>query len=240
MNFAKHIFFVLSIANVGFVSVLRGQSTDCVTKILELENQMTIEQFEVGKRATHFKYVMRTEDWEGDRDLSTVEVYRNRNNLHLFTERADMYVDVRNMYMVLKPQRSIIVSNTPENVLEHGYNDDFKQLRINFLKNCIIKECRKVKGEENLKALKLEVGEDIEGLIAIHSMTYLYNEAESKIVSTLVEYETDYKIKFMEIEYVEFEPSISYTFKKPDQYVANGKGILHSKYQGYQLTDERD
>jgi len=233
MNYTIFIlFFILSIRIFA-----QQDSSSCIREVLSYEDKL-YEKLD-NEQTIYLNYKTTAIDWENNVASSEVKTYKNSNNIHFFSNEGLIYQDENDVFLILPKQRLIIIDKVTEEIKERRKNDNFTQLRKQFLLNSSLVFCKIIDSIQGIKEVRLRVQEELEGIIEIEEISYIYNTKTENIITTTVWYSNNYKIKKMITTYINFDKNSPYKFKKANRYVlANNKKLLN-KYQSFKLIDNR-
>lgn len=220
-------------------SYAQTEAADLLQEITSIETQMLNQKWNENAKPSYIRYKVSSEDWDNNVVKSEVEMYRNKTNLHLFSDQVDIYTDESETFMVLKTQKMVVASLSSKAVTNSMMSDNFLAFRNKFLKSCTVVSNTLIDSTKEIRQLKLTLNKDLEGLMDIKSITYKYDGKNKKVLSTTVLYENSYKLKKMTVTYLDFKEESTYTFQKSRKYVLSSKGKLLEKYKTYELMDDR-
>ncbi|MCT4579946.1 MAG: hypothetical protein N4A35_00900 [Flavobacteriales bacterium] len=212
-------------------------SSICVKEIIAYEDAMY--QKINNENTVYVNYKTTAIDWEKNLASSEVKLYKNKEHVHFFSKEGNLFKDSENMFLVLPAQKLIVADKVTEEMSGMGYNDDFLELRKKFLLSSELVSCEITDSLQGIKQVVLRVKEDLEGIVEIEEMSYQYNTKQKKVVSTTVLYSNDYKIKKLMTTYLDVNPNSTYKFKRSTRYVLANNNKLLSKYNGFELIDNR-
>ncbi|HEY9084003.1 MAG TPA: hypothetical protein VIN73_11765 [Vicingaceae bacterium] len=220
---------------VGFIQ----QNSDCINEILKLEEKIYAKKYTEKDKPTFLSYSLKTIDWENKTVNVDVKMYRAYNNMHFFSNQTDIYQNEKEMIMVLKLQKLIVLENSNEEIMAKGLNEDFLAVKRNFLNQCELVSCAAIDSDKEVKRVELKVNDDMNGALFIDKMIYKYKPASKEILSNSTFYKKGYKVKQIDIKYNKLDLEHTYKFNNPKRYVMDAKENLLSKYAGYELIDNR-
>lgn len=224
---------------ISFPLIAQGEDKACLEAVIAYENKLLAQDWNENGKPTFISYKVRSEDWENNIIESEVKMYRNKTNLHFFSDQVNIYTDQNETFMVLKAQKMVMASTTPKTIVNTGMSDEFLIFRTKFLRTCEIESYSMIDSVKGIQQVKLKLGKEMEGMLDIKSMTYKFDSKNKKVISTAIVYESSYKLKKMTITYRDFKPTVEYSFLKARKYVLNGNGSLLEKYKGYEFFDDR-
>jgi len=220
---------------VGFIQ----QNSDCINEILKLEEKIYTKKYTEKDKPSFLSYSLKTIDWENKTVNVDVKMYRAHNNLHFFSTQTDIYQNEKEMVMVLKLQKLIVLENSNEEIMAKGLNEDFIKVKRNFLNQCELVSCAALDTDKEVKKVELKVKDDMNGALFIDKMIYNYKPTSGEIVSNSTFYKKGYKVKQIDIKYNKLDLDYIYKFNNPKKYVMDAKENLLSKYAGYEVIDNR-
>ena len=230
------ILFSLSVRSIA----QNPDGKECINEIIKLEEKFNIKDFKEGDKPVHFSYHVRTTDWDEQTVVSDVTMYRDKYKMHFFSDQATIYQDEKEVYVVLKSQKVVVINSTKKEINSKRESDDFVELRKEFLLNCTVIKCAYSKNDSSLKTIELKANDDMNGALNIIKMIYTYNPKTGTIINTTVQYDEDYKVKEIVIDYKTFELQSDYKFNTARKYVMSRNNRLLSKYTGYEVVDNRN
>lgn len=232
----KIILFLFSIISLE----LNAQAgKECLNDIFKLEEKIYSKSYNDGDKPAYISYNVLTTDWEDQTNSSNVKVYKDKNNMHFFSEQVNIFQDEKDVFLILKMQKLVIVNSTKKEITNKKINDNFLELRKEFLENCTVVKCEKSPQNEFIKTLELKVNDNMGGVIKIEKMIYTYNTQTEKILTTKIDYNEEYKVKEIFIKYNELEMESNYSFISAKKNVLDRNNKLLPKYKGYELVDNR-
>ncbi len=209
----------------------------CVKEIIAYEDAL-YQQIN-NENTVYVNYKTTAIDWEKNSASSEVKLYKDRENVHFFSEEGNLYKDAEQMFLVLPTQKLIVADKVTEDMASTGYNDEFVKMRERFLLSSELVNCTITDSVKGIKEVTLRVKEELEGIVEIEEMTYKYNTQQKKIMTSTVLYSNNYKIRRLTTSYLDFNPNSTYKFKKSNRYILASNNKLLSKYNGFELIDNR-
>jgi hypothetical protein len=213
-------------------------SQDCLEQVLAIEDSIYADRKNLNNKTAFVHYKVRSEDWEKEVVQSEVKMYQDQKHMYFLSEQVDIFSDDKEMFLVLKQQKVILGNISQKN--PKASEDEFLKFRKTFLKNCEVQSCYFSDSLKGIKTLKLTVKEDVNELVHIKSMTYKIDIKNNRLISNSVTYTKKYKLKSMEMNYMDYKFLNSYNFSKPSKLILNQKGKLLEKYKGYEFIDDRN
>jgi len=230
-----HIIIVLLIAVPGVAQ----QKEQCIQDILKLEEQIYLKKYLEGEKPVYIHYEIVTTDWQNKSITSKVKIYKGFNNMHFFSDQANIYQDEKDILMVLKTQKLIMRENSSEKLVNEKINDQMLFAKKQFLQSCELIKCENLATDKTLKIVELKAKDDMDGVLFIDEMTYTYNPTTNKLIKSTISYKKGYKVKTINIKYHQLDMASNYKFYKAPKYVVNKKGELLVKYAKFELIDNR-
>jgi len=232
----KHIVLLILFL---YQTILFGQEGKyCLDFVREIEDQFY--KIDLDNNTVYLHYYSEVTDWENAIVKSDVKIYKNKEKLVFYSDKADIFKDLKEMLLVLRDQKTILRNGAPKDIDNIGYSTEFNDLRTEFFKACVVTNCSKTE-KDSIWKLVLKAPVDPTGILFIDKIVYEYNISDRKILSTYVEFRKDYKMKSMRISYLEFDPKSDFKFKNESyKYVFDGSKKAYGKYLGYNIIDNRD
>jgi hypothetical protein len=221
--------------------VLQAQADrKCIEEILLFEDSNNLRNDSTVKNKNiYISYMVKVTDWEDMVTVSNVKIYKDENNMHFFSEQANLIQDQKEVLIVLPSQRILILNSTDKKLNNQRLNQEFFAIRKEFLDSCEVVKCEN--RDENNKVAVLKIRpEKTSPAIKIRTITYEYNTSEKKITSVTVDYTADYRIKQLYMNYKDMSLASTYSFMPLKSYYMDKKGNVLPKYKDYELVDNRD
>lgn len=212
----------------------------CLNEILALEDSVFSDRKTLTNKVAFIHYKVKSEDWEHAVVQSEVKMYQNDKSMAFYSNQVDIFSDEDEMFLILKAQKIVLADISQKKLNVKTSEDDFAKFRKSFLQNCEVQVCYFTDSINGIKLIKLNVKEEVNEYIAIKTMTYKIDTKKQRLISNTVTYTKDYKLKKMEMDYVDYKFLSNYKFSKPRKLVLNQKGKLLDKYKGYEFIDERN
>lgn len=212
----------------------------CIEEIIQFEDPNNLRNDSTVKsKNIHVSYQVKVSDWEGQVTLSNVRIYKDENNMHFFSEQANLFQDNKEVLIVLPSQKLIIINSTDKRLNNQRLNQEFFIVRKEFLDSCEVVKCENRDAENKIVVLKVHP-DKTSPAIKIKNITYEYNIVQKKINSVTVDYRSDYKIKQLHMVYKDFNLASTYGFMPLKSYYLDKKGNVLTKYKDYEFVDNRD
>lgn len=190
------------------------------------------------KRNVFMSYSVKATSWEDEVTSSSVKVYKLGANMHFFSEQANIYMDENEVAIVIPAQRLLILNSTTKDLNNSRLSDEFFEMRRAFLDSCEVLSCETDKG---IRTLVLKVDRrKVDPSVRITRMVYQYSVEEKRVKNVRISYDEDYKLKQLFIAYGEFDAASAHKYAPARSYVMDRKGRVNSRFEGYQLVDNRD
>lgn len=226
------IFVILGVSNI------LAQGSECLKEVLAFEDSIYLHKKVNLNKPFFIHYAVRSEDWDKNIVYSNVKLYQGKGGMHFYADQVNIFADEKEMYMIL-PEQKVIIINLVEKKAPNQNMDEFLKYKKKFLSNCEIESCKTIDSLKNVKQLKLKVKDGINDFLAIRSMSYKIDTQTSKVLATSVSYTKEYKLKKMDIKYIDYQALNHFSFGKARKKVLGSNGKLLAKYKGYEILDER-
>jgi hypothetical protein len=211
----------------------------CLKDVIRFEETNNLRNDTALERKNIFmSYGVKVTNWDNAATLSNVKVYKLGDNMHFFSEQANIYRDEKEVVIVMPTQKLLIINSTTKEMNSYHLNDDFFEMRKAFLDSCDVVKCE-AKGANMLLSLKVNP-KKVAANIKIADMTYEYNVEQKKILSVKINYMKDYKIKQLVMTYKDFSAVSTYKFAPLRKYVMDKHGKLLDRYRDYEVVDNRE
>lgn len=232
---------IMAIGILLWAAVARPQATsNCLDDILAWEEQVYKLDLEQPNAIFGLHYSVLTEDWDGKVVRSRVKVYRSQEEVHFFSEQADIYQDKDHVFLVLHPQKLILWNDAPEEMAAGGFDEEFMAIRRSFFEESTVEVCGPAAGEPSVKVAVVKAVEDLTGTVLINRMKYRYDTQHKKLLSTEISYKPQYKVKRIVVTYEGLYPHAQYDFGGAAwKHVLKPDGNPLAKFSNYQLMDNR-
>ncbi len=216
-----------------------SQNDECIKQVLTIEDSIYADKLTFADKVGFVHYKVKSEDWDKVIVESEVKIYQNQTSMNFYSDQVDIFSNESELFMVLK-QAKVIMAHNSLNKKSTKSEDEFYKFRKKFLKNCEVMSCYFSDSLKGIKVLKLKVKDDVKEYLAIKTMTYKFDTKNNKLISNSITYSSDYKLKKMEMVYINYKYLNTYNFSKPRKKVLNQSGKLIEKYKGYEFIDERN
>lgn len=231
---------VLSSLLLVYVVCYSQKNTTCINEVFAIEEKNSIRNFNEIDKTYRLDYALKTIDWENQIINSHVRAYKNKDNMHFYSDQGVIYQDEKEIYMVLPIQKIVIVNTSPKDINHLKVKDDFYEFRKKFLDSAEVVECKIIPQSPDIKVLELKINNDLGGVLHLKSMIYKYDVKAQKILSIDMFYNDKYKVKEMQITFNEVGLTDKYKFNSARKYVVDRNGKLLAKYGDYELVDNRN
>lgn len=233
----KNLLTTVLLLAVGSPLFAQLNASACVKEIIAYED--ALYQKINNQNTVYVNYKTTAIDWDKNLASAEVKLYKNKENIHFFSDEGNLFKDSENMFLVLPTQKLIVADKVTDQMGAMNYNEEFIELRKRFLLSSELVKCEITDSIKGIKQVTLRVKEDLEGIIEIEEMSYQYDTQQGKIISTTVLYSNNYKIRKLMTTYLDFNPNSTYKFKKSNRYILASNDKLLSKYNGFELIDNR-
>lgn len=207
----------------------------CIDEVLSYETMGKPEADSVSSTGTYFSYALRVTNWDDEITLSNIKMYKKGKYMNFFSEQATIYTD-ENEVMIIMPEQKVIIINSIDKEKKSAINDNFYELRKEFIDSCDVVKCEAKNATTKILVLKARQ----QGLLAIEDMTYEYNPVEKKIISIKINYAKNYKLKQMVMIYKEYDGASTYKFSAVKKYYSDRHGNVNDTYKGFEIVDNRE
>ena len=95
----------------------------------------------VGQKNIYFNYTVRATNWENETTISNVKMHKQGNKMHFFSEQANIYIDDKEVLVVMPVQKVIVVNSAVKGVTDRKLGDNFYEMRKTFMDSCQVIKC---------------------------------------------------------------------------------------------------
>jgi hypothetical protein len=217
--------------------ILAQSNNDCLKEVVALEEKNNYSNdTSITNKNIFISYSVKVTDWDDQIVVSNTKIYKKNEYMHFFSEQANIYQDAKEAVMILPQQRVAIINSTNKELLNTKINDAFFDMRRKFIDSCEVVRCDNV---GKIKTLELKVKKN-DGSHNIASMIYEYDTDLGKILFVKINYNKDFKVKQIQINYKDFNLNSTYQFASARKYLVDNNGKLLPKLKGYEFVDNRD
>src|SRR6478736_5499859 len=102
--------------NLGCFNANAQKNRECLDQVLEFEKHNNIEYDSLKDNNIYMNYVVKSTSWDNDVSISNVKVHKLGEQMHFFSEQANVYKSDQEVYIVM-PIQKILIVNTINNVI---------------------------------------------------------------------------------------------------------------------------
>jgi hypothetical protein len=226
------------------ISTLQAQD-DCKKIITAYIEEMASVQAPGPGQAYHVHFT--TESISADprkTQSSTVEahVYMDRSHMTYQTGQMMMMRDAQDAFMVIYPQKKIIWAKGGLNPAESTERISLGGIQKNLVEKASVSFCRtETKAGQSVKVIGLVPDQETAEKVNVSAFTFYYSPAFQKMQKVTIEFTKPHPMQRQTITY----HTIDFDYKafKPKPFYAQvfaSQGVLHQKYQGYMLVDNKN
>jgi len=231
---------LISLAMTSFYATSFSQEANrCLEQVRKYEEFYNTNDSISGDKNIYFSYTVRATNWDNETTVSNVKLHKQGSKMHFFSEQANIYIDEKDVLVIMPVQKVIVVNSAVKGVTDHKLGDNFYKIRKEFMDSCLVVKCENK--TKNVKVLVLKVDPKKNKLnLMIDEITYEFDTEAKRILSVKIDYKEDYQIKQLIMNYKEFTTESSYTYASVKHSVLDKKGNLLSTFKDYELVDNRD
>jgi hypothetical protein len=224
----------------NLISQVKEDGKTCINEVVKYEaNTINIEDTSLARKNIFMHYTVKATNWEEETTISNVKLYRMGLNMHFFSEQANIYMDEKDVLIVMPYQRMVVINNNNQELSKKRFNEDFFDMRRSFLDSCTVLKCELRDANHKIAVLKVNPAKAAENIL-IDNMVYEFDPVAGKILSVTVNYLIDYKLKQMAVFYHDISTTSVYTFPSLRSQILDKKGNVRDKYKNYEIVDSRD
>jgi hypothetical protein len=221
------------------------QQVDCKKIITAyIENMAAVQTPEPG-HSYHIHFT--TESISADpkkTQSSTVDAHVYLDHTHMTYQTSQMLMmrDALDAFMIIHPQRKIIWAKGGLNPVEETERLTLGTVQKNLVEKATLSFCRtEEQAGQSIRVIGLVPARETGEKVHVKSFTFYYSSALEKMQKVIIEFEKPHPMQkqtityhTIDFDYKSFKPKSFYA-----QVFASG-GVLHQKYQGYRLVDNKN
>lgn len=224
---------------------LSAQHDACVKDVLRMYNNLS-NKVKANKNGLYLKYNYEVEVKLGEKiekNSLVVEVKSDQSNSIFLTKDMSVFQDKKNTVSVFDDKKLVVINRYVGDAYKQDKIDQFQLIQDTIFDYVSTKECKSITSQgKTYKKVLVQCNAEGRKLFKVNTIEFLLNEKENRIRSVKVKYVPGHRFYAMKVEFIDQQLDYQLTHIKREALtnVFTASGKLLSRYEGYQLIDNRN